>query len=451
MKKIICILLCILFAVNLCGCNLFSRRSPGYVKDNDAMLVGGLKKTYTDYNNIKSDKGNLKEIPRFGAKGSRYYTYLKQKSGYEALFNGREKECYNKIQNAVYNIQPKANVQGYYPIQKIEVSGEELNEDSIRKIVYAFRNDNPDIFWLANLFGYEFKNNTTTINLCSVLPLKECNEAINEINSKIDEVISKMHEGLSEYDREKHIYEWVTGNCNYDKNVKVSSNKWQAFTAYGAIVEGTAVCEGYSRAMQLLLSYAGIQCQLASGITNQNPHMWNVVNIEGDFYHLDATFDSLDQVRLYDYFNVTDEQIKKDHIIDHNFGRPNPNIYSRTSSKKNDQYNLDLPKCTATSANYFTMYGINIGSLDERTDEVVIEKLISLAKNRENSASFKILEPLNYYDTFDKMLSKPPYKLFYYINQANKKLDKEHQIDDHNLIHVKSGVQKAFALKINYK
>lgn len=241
----------------------------------------------------------------------------------------------------------------------------------------------------------------------------------------------------------KYVYDWIIENCQYDKDVSNRDSKWQSFTAYGALINSKAVCEGYSRSIQLLLNRLGVDCQLITGYTHQTPHMWNIVKIDGDYYHLDATFDTSLQVKLYDYFNISDKQISKDHVID-------PNYYRGIDILKG-QYNLNVPQCEKTTANYFESEGIAINSLDEKTDEIVVNSLVNLAKEGRESAPFIVSSDLDYNETIMKMLSKPPYKLLYYVNEANERLDSGNQIDTQRLSYIESGVQNAFVLRLTYK
>ena len=117
----------------------------------------------------------------------------------------------------------------------------------------------------------------------------------------------------------------------------------QAFSAYGALVKGKAVCEGYARAMQLLLDEAEIPATVVTGFDeNRQPHMWNLVTIDGRNYHLDVTWDdSGDQIR-HTYFNLTSRDILQTHSL--------------------DEENQGIDTCTATEANYFYRTGAYFNS-----------------------------------------------------------------------------------------
>ena len=89
--------------------------------------------------------------------------------------------------------------------------------------------------------------------------------------------------------------------------------------------QGVGVCEGIAKSVKVLCDALGIWCMIA--ICGNNPekgikyrHTWNIVKINGTYYHLDATFDNTlgkhsfgaKEIR-YDYFNLDDKNIFRDH------------------------------------------------------------------------------------------------------------------------------------------
>ena len=84
---------------------------------------------------------------------------------------------------------------------------------------------------------------------------------------------------------------------------------------------GVAVCEGMAKAVKILCDELGIWCIIALSEANHEKgikyrHAWNVIKIGGQYYHLDATFDntlSKDDTIRYDYVNLSDKQIARDH------------------------------------------------------------------------------------------------------------------------------------------
>lgn len=114
------------------------------------------------------------------------------------------------------------------------------------------------------------------------------------------------------------------------------------FNAYGVLINGKAVCEGYSKAILMLLRMAGLEAKSVVGYgidgTNKIPHAWNMVKINGVFTLLDSTWDdpvpdNKSQI-YYNYFNVSQEQLLKAiNGIRVNILRPQRFLYSKTTSK----------------------------------------------------------------------------------------------------------------------
>ncbi len=190
-----------------------------------------------------------------------------------------------------------------------------VTADDVSKIFTAVLYDNPHIFWVSNNYKYIENENSVTFNPQYRLRKQEADEISQKLNQKIDEILSATENLNSVYDIELYIHDYVCENTVYDENtINVDGD-----TAYGSLLNGSAICEGYSRAIQILLDAVDIDNYLVVGDGTSDgktePHMWNIVNINGMNYHLDATWNDsgADNSILYFYFNVTDEYIMRDH------------------------------------------------------------------------------------------------------------------------------------------
>ena len=136
---------------------------------------------------------------------------------------------------------------------------------------------------------------------------------------------------MPEFEREMLLHDRLAKSITYDLNEKY------AHTAYGALVNGRAVCDGYTQAFQYLLQSVGIQSFMVTGTGKGGNHAWNIVRIDGRYYNVDLTWDDQERDTFYAYFNITDERIKEDHAFD-------TTVYR-------------IPECNSTDANYFAVYG----------------------------------------------------------------------------------------------
>ena len=115
-----------------------------------------------------------------------------------------------------------------------------------------------------------------------------------------------------DFAKAKAAYDYLIEHCAYDYDYSGNSlQETQTTASYadGALLDHKAVCSGYSRAFKLIMDYCGIECMCVSN----SDHEWNVVKLEGNYYHIDVTWADTEQNTGERYFCVTDEEIYKDH------------------------------------------------------------------------------------------------------------------------------------------
>lgn len=116
------------------------------------------------------------------------------------------------------------------------------------------------------------------------------------VDTAVDALLADMNlTGKSDYEKVKTIYDWLCGNVTYDYT-GTSSIK---YTAYAALINKHAVCQGYSNLFYRLTLELGIDGRLIAG--NNTSHSWNIVKIGDVYYNLDATWDA-GYVGHYAYF-----------------------------------------------------------------------------------------------------------------------------------------------------
>ena len=165
------------------------------------------------------------------------------------------------------------------------------------------------------------------------------------IDSYVSKVLSECRaEGCSgDWDTALWLHDWLTHHVYYD----------ETFSYYGpedALLRGTAVCDGYSKAYNLLMEAAGIPVHRIS--SDEINHAWNAVKLDGEWYQVDVTWDdplagakAVTGQEHHMYFCLPDELMKSDH-----------KSYSSPVS------------CTAYADNYFIRTGkveMWVGSLRE--------------------------------------------------------------------------------------
>ena len=149
-----------------------------------------------------------------------------------------------------------------------------------------------------------------------------------ELDNKVDEILKSLNlDGKTDYEKIQAIYEYVCANVVYADEVyengtpdiwNVPDEHMGFYSAYGALVNGKATCQGYAIAMYRLLLEAGIDNRLVTGMCGNLPHGWNIVKIGDLYYHLDATWDAGDTPVLGEtmYFLRSESFFMLDHVTD---------------------------------------------------------------------------------------------------------------------------------------
>ena len=158
-----------------------------------------------------------------------------------------------------------------------------------------------------NLSGTSYDDITATITYTVSYPTTY--EQEKTVEREIRNVLNSLNiEGKSDYVKVREIYGWICRNVTYDHaNLNNSSYKLK-YTAYAALINRTALCQGYANLFYRMALTAGVDARIVSGYgygkTGAAPaftgsasngwerHGWNIVKLGNLYYNLDATWDA---------------------------------------------------------------------------------------------------------------------------------------------------------------
>jgi hypothetical protein len=164
---------------------------------------------------------------------------------------------------------------------------------------------------------------TFTVNFEYHLDAETAAETMTRLNSETedvaDEIFAEMPEGLDDYGKLRYLHDYLITNIETDD---ADSPDIYSSTLYGALVNKKALCEGYAKSFSYLCNRAGIENCIVVGMAKRD-HMWNMVKLGGNWYHVDVTYDHPDEeIRKihpdfisYQYFCVSDTVIENDHTL----------------------------------------------------------------------------------------------------------------------------------------
>ena len=122
-----------------------------------------------------------------------------------------------------------------------------------------------------------------------------------KLDTAVSNLISSLGlSGKSDYQKVKKVYDYICANVTYDYDNLYDDSYTLKFSAYAALVNKTAVCQGYALLFYRLMLELGIDARLIPGIGGGGAHAWNIVELDGLYYNLDSTWDA--GVSSYGYF-----------------------------------------------------------------------------------------------------------------------------------------------------
>lgn len=119
-------------------------------------------------------------------------------------------------------------------------------------------------------------------------------EQEEELTAKLDDVISgfSFTQDTTDVEKIKAVYDHICQNITYDHDNLYNEEYTLKFTAYAALVHGTAVCQGYATLLYRMLETVGIDARVIPGRSRGENHAWNIARIGDKYYNLDPTWDA---------------------------------------------------------------------------------------------------------------------------------------------------------------
>lgn len=281
---------------------------------------------------------------------TRPYSYYTLDEKYRSL--------YDKLVAALENCEPSVDFK----------SGDKITFSDIFDTYQLIYNDQYTLFYISPTIEYVEERTTgyiTTMKLQYNFPKDEIEEMKKEIDTEADKILSKVNREMSDYEIVKLFHDSVITSCKYSGDAQNPNN------IYGCLVDKEALCQAYSQTFTYLCHRAGINALVVLGVANE-PHMWNLVEMDGDYYHIDLTWDDPDRDRnpdsvRYDYFGLTDERIRE--------------------LRQVDDYDYEVPAAKGTKYHYYYFNDLVAADIDEAR-QIISDEVIKAARTGSSTVQF---------------------------------------------------------------
>ncbi|GIP24425.1 transglutaminase domain-containing protein [Paenibacillus sp. J22TS3] len=165
--------------------------------------------------------------------------------------------------------------------------------------------------YVVDSYSFTWRGTENAAAVAVRLIYRETPAQTSYVNARVKQIAKELIKpGMDDHAKIKVIHDWIVLNLKYDTALR-------KYTAYEGLKSGEAVCQGYSLLTYKLLKEASIANLIVEGTAGGQLHAWNLIKLQGNWYHLDATWDdpTPDQAGQihYNYYLRTDKQMAKDH------------------------------------------------------------------------------------------------------------------------------------------
>ena len=201
-------------------------------------------------------------------------------------------------------------------------------------------------------------------------------EQEQQVTDRLGEVMGGLGlAGKSTYDKLKIIHDWIVKNNTYDHEHVGDQSYRTQYTAYGALIDQTSVCQGYTVLFYRMCLEAGIDVRAIAGIatteTESGRHSWNIVRIDGLYYIVDTTWDdptvegSSEGTLRWDYFlkgsaTVAANRTPDDEYLAEEFVAAYPISETDYVRSYYDDITDDSPSLVKASLSLGAQFGMNV-------------------------------------------------------------------------------------------
>ena len=319
-----------------------------------------------------------------------------------------QKKMYTAVALAVKNMEQVAKVKGYVN----NVDDDIVKDASVA--MEAFFADHPEAFYVnieyevftvKSVFGKDIEIKVKyTSDDKSVIK-----EQINTLKQKVDSIISSLS-ATTDIEKEIELHDKLCESIEYYSYTDIKSIPVDKHSAYGALIKNSAVCDGISKAMQILLDRCGIDNILVIGKIDE-AHAWNLVKLDGEWYNLDLTSDksikSDAKYVIHSYFNITTLEIEKTHTIENKEVLPlaidksyNYYVYKDLCIKKTDNFSNKLKSIVDNNKNPKILEF----SVEDGISDVPDKLITTLQKNNDTEYLTENLTKISYYNILNSYI-----------------------------------------------
>ena len=260
---------------------------------------------------------------------------------YNQDFYNSNSELCNTLIDSMENLNSEIDVEKY-----------QLSINDIKKAMRTVSEISPDLFYVSKTtYGLAIGSCVARVIPTYIYSNEQIVQMRSELESKTNEILAKIQPNMTDFQKAAIIHDEIVLNCEYSNSPDA---QYTRTSVYDCIVNGYANCQGYTSSMSYLLEKVGINSEIVE--SSQMNHIWNLAEIGGNYYHIDATFDDPTPDRYgfvsHKYFLLSDSAIKTSSDISVHYGFKTNNSCTDIAYDNSYYKNLNTKFCYSNNLFY---------------------------------------------------------------------------------------------------
>ena len=324
-KRNLCMLLSMILA--FCSClalvpadvqaknnqDVEAAQTEGFALDERETKTGKLKLTAAD------DEIDNGEAESYLASEYVYadYKYVDEMDKDSCYYYSHMSEKQQGIYAAFLNAAQDGTDVTVYHFADKDGDGYTMTSEEVTDTYQGFLFDHPECWWMGLRYLFSRTKNADgeyDNDFVTGVRLYQAYESQDEWKTDMNQVEEAAKAYLEAVDSDApeavialELHDRLLDQVSYDNTADKYSNSHNAF---GALVSGSAVCDGYALGLKYVLRKAGINSTIIPGTVKTGKHAWIVVRLGGSWYECDPTWnDQNDYDEQHLYYNLTTDEL----------------------------------------------------------------------------------------------------------------------------------------------
>lgn len=263
--------------------------------------------------------------------------------------------------------------------EEIDIRSCGISPDELGDLYVGLAYEHPELFYVKTQWGWSTYEGSTAVVSVSpsyaidgkVIPkgqiadyVPQIRQQQAELTQKVDEITAQIGENWTPLQKALYLHDYITTHGQYDTVSTVDAGNnidERRRDAYGMLIDGIGVCQGYTLAYRLLLDRVGIKSGTVT--SDSMNHVWNLIQLDGTWYHVDVTWDDPTEDRIgqsqHVYFCLSEDKLKATNNGAHNAHDFKYSLNVKTDDKTFDNYywaNVDSAFVPLNGTWYYLLY-----------------------------------------------------------------------------------------------